>query len=376
MSGTSPHPEGPATDPQYAPPPPPPGTPYWPPPPEHAQYAPYPQHPQEAQYAQYAQYPPHWAYPYPPAPPPPTGPFSAPAGSSYAALARNGGQRIRRELGGTALLGAAGVVCMIALFIAAMLLAHVFGIAAADPDGEAVFADPIAEVALGLVSLGLAIPAVLLVVRWIQRRPAGTISSVTGRLRLGWLALCSALALPVLGTQFGLLVWLVPGDGPDGTAAELFAPPALATLLLSLAVVWLLVPFQAAAEEYLFRGWIQQAFGAHLRTPWVGIAVGSVLFALAHGFGQWSGFALLLYSAAWYAWLTLRTGGLEAAIAHHMVNNLLAFTLTALANDLANDETAADAPWQALVLEIVATPLYCLLVVKLAERRKIRTVSS
>ncbi|MFJ7205414.1 lysostaphin resistance A-like protein [Streptomyces sp. NPDC098789] len=338
-----------------------------------------PQHPQEtphAPHAQYAPHPPHWAYPYPPPPPPPTGPFSAPAGSSYAALARNGGQRIWRELGGTALLGAAGVVCMVALSIAAMLLAHVLGIAAADPDSDAVFADPIAEVALGLVSLGLAIPAVLLVVRWIQRRPAGTISSVTGRLRLGWLALCSGLALPVLGTQFGLLVWLVPGDGPDGTAAELFAPPALGTLLLSLAVVWLLVPFQAAAEEYLFRGWIQQAFGAHLRTPWAGIAVGSVLFALAHGFGQWSGFALLLYSAAWSAWLTLRTGGLEAAIGYHMVNNLLAFTLSALANDLANDETAADAPWQALVLEIVATPLYCLLVVKLAERRKIRTVSS
>ncbi|MET3988338.1 type II CAAX endopeptidase family protein [Streptomyces sp. PvR034] len=336
----------------------------------------YPQHPQQPHHTQYAPYPPHWTYPYAPPPPPSTGPFAAPGGSSYAALARNGGQRVWRELGGTALLGAAGVVCMIALFVAAMLLADVFGIATADPDGEAVFADPIAEVALGLVSLGLAIPAVLLVVRWIQRRPAGTISSVTGRLRLGWLALCSGLALPVLGTQIGLLVWLLPGEGPDGTAAELFAPPALGTLLLSLAVVWLLVPFQAAAEEYLFRGWILQAFGAHLRTPWVGIAVGSVLFALAHGFGQWSGFALLLYSAAWYAWLTLRTGGLEAAIAHHMVNNLLAFTLAALADDLANDETAADAPWQALVLELVATPLYCLLVVKLAERREIRTVSS
>ncbi|MDJ0384896.1 CPBP family intramembrane glutamic endopeptidase [Streptomyces sp. G-G2] len=323
-----------------------------------------------------ARHPEHPAHPAYPAPAMlPTGPLTAPAGSPYAAQARNGTQRPLRELGATALLLVMGLVAMIGLLAAAALSANAFGIAGTDPAGEKIFSDPLADEALGLISLGLAIPAVLLVVRRIQRRPAGTISSVTGRLRLGWLGLCSVLALPALATQIGLLVWLLPPDGPEG-AGDLFSPPAWPTLLLSLAVVWALVPFQAAAEEYLFRGWILQAFGAHLRRPWAGIAVGSLLFALAHGFGQWSGFALLCYSAAWYAWLTLRTGGLEAAIAHHMVNNLLAFTLEALADDIGSDGTAADAPWQALALDLVLTPLYCLCVVRLSERRSVRTLSS
>ncbi|MET9697203.1 CPBP family intramembrane glutamic endopeptidase [Streptomyces sp. NPDC006529] len=356
MSGSTPTPETSAPGPHPEPLPGPPSVP--PPPHPGARTHPYP-------------------YPHPYPVPAQAGPFAAPAGSPYAALARNGGQRLRRELGGTALLLAAVVVGMVALFVLALVLVTVLGIPAGDADSGAIFVDPAAEVALGLLSLALAIPAVLLVVRRIQRRPAGTISSVTGRLRLGWLARCAGLALPVLAADIALLVWLLPvtgGDGPDGPA-DFFDPPAWPALLLGLAVVWLLVPFQAAAEEYLFRGWILQAFGAHLRSPWAGIAVGSVLFALGHGFGQWSGFALLLYSAAWYAWLTLRTGGLEAAIAHHMVNNLLAFTLDALAGDLGAEGTAADAPWQALALELVATPLYCLLVVRLADRRKIATVS-
>ncbi|MEU0341829.1 lysostaphin resistance A-like protein [Streptomyces bobili] len=46
-------------------------------------------------------------------------------------------------------------------------------------------------------------------------------------------------------------------------------------------------------------------------------------------------------------WLTVRTGGLEAAIGLHAVNNLLAFAAVASVVDgLRSDDTAADAPWE------------------------------
>jgi membrane protease YdiL (CAAX protease family) len=49
-------------------------------------------------------------------------------------------------------------------------------------------------------------------------------------------------------------------------------------------VTLLLVPFQAAAEEYLFRGWLLQAFGAFMRTPWPGILIGAAAFTALHAY--------------------------------------------------------------------------------------------
>ena len=91
----------------------------------------------------------------------------------------------------------------------------------------------------------------------------------------------------------------------------------------------LLVPLQAAAEEYVFRGWLLQAVGAYLRTPWVAIAFQAVLFAAAHGWGTRLGLPGPGRHGRALGWLTVRTGGLEAAIALHVVNNLVAFTVAA-----------------------------------------------
>ena len=54
-----------------------------------------------------------------------------------------------------------------------------------------------------------------------------------------------------------------------------------------------------------------------LRTPWPGVLVSAVLFALAHGLGSAWGFADLVFFASVASWLSLRTGGLEAGIAMH-----------------------------------------------------------
>jgi hypothetical protein len=54
--------------------------------------------------------------------------------------------------------------------------------------------------ALSLLQIAVALP---LVVRWFGGRPAGTVASVTGRLRWGWLGTCLLLALPCVA---GLLL--------------------------------------------------------------------------------------------------------------------------------------------------------------------------
>ncbi|MFE6855698.1 CPBP family intramembrane glutamic endopeptidase, partial [Streptomyces sp. NPDC057674] len=187
--------------------------------------------------------------------------------------------------------------------------------------------------------------------------------------RWKWLVWCLGLAAVVLVLQNLLLVaWSLFQDGSEAVTGE---TPGWTELLLSLLVLWALVPFQAAAEEFVFRGWLVQLFGGFLRSPWPGVGVASLLFAFAHGFGELSGSLLLCYSAAWWGWLTIRTGGLEAVIAVHTVNNLIAFSLAAFFGDLADDSTAADAPWEALVAELIFAPAFCLIAARLADRRGI-----
>lgn len=229
---------------------------------------------------------------------------------------------------------------------------------------------PVVGTAQDLLYLAAAIPVVLLAVRWIGRRPAGTVSSVAGRLRWRWLAVCLLAAVLCVGlmTASTLLLPADDGAGVGGTEAgwagwQVFGP-AMAMLLV-------LVPLQSAAEEYVFRGWLLQAVGGYLRSPWCAVLPQAVLFAAAHGLGTPWGFADLVFFAAVAGWLTIRTGGLEASICLHVINNLVSFGFSAAVVDgLASDETAADSPWQLVLIDCLAISAYAAAVLWLARRRR------
>ncbi|MFD0723490.1 CPBP family intramembrane glutamic endopeptidase [Streptomyces globosus] len=295
---------------------------------------------------------------------------AAPAGTRYHEQSRNGRQRFWHRLGEFLIVGGLFMVAMVLLVGIGMAVGQALGFDPAPEDGgDRLLADPLADQALALTGLALGIPAVLLAVLWCGMRPPGTVVSVVGRMRWRWLGLCAAVAFPLMAVQMGVLVlweWLGSGDEVfEGDA------PGVTRLLAGLVLFAALVPFQAAAEEFVFRGWLVQFFGGFLRSPWPGVCVASVLFALAHGFGGWSGFFLLLYSALWWGWLVQRTGGLEAVIAMHTANNVLSFGLALALGQLAESGTAADAPWQALVVELVSAPVFCLVVDRMARARGI-----
>ncbi|QYA99310.1 CPBP family intramembrane metalloprotease [Streptomyces anulatus] len=297
----------------------------------------------------------------------------APSGSRYDQQGRNGQGERFGWLGELLTALALVVVGVLAVSVFGAIIAEVLDAGPSDADSELFFEDPVAELAVALVGIAVGIPIVLWVVRLLGRRPAGTVSSVVGRLRWSWLGRCAAVGFPLMAVQIGLLIaWTWDAEPLTESGAGF---PGWPYFLLSLAVVLALVPFQAAAEEYVFRGWLVQVIGRVVGSPWPAIVLASLLFALAHGFGELSGFLLLLYSALWWGWLVIRTGGLEAVIVLHVANNVLAFGLAAGFGELDDSSTAADAPWQALVLELVFAPLYCLTVAKIAERRGIERVS-
>jgi uncharacterized protein len=144
------------------------------------------------------------------------------------------------------------------------------------------------------------------------------LSSVAGGIRWKWLLRCVAVILPLWAvyTALGLLADIPTSPRPEHWVA----------LLL---IVLLMTPLQAAGEEYFFRGWIMQNVGAWFARPMVGLVasliVSAVAFSTAHlSPDPWilGTIACLAVASGLAAW---KTGGLEAGIAMHGVNNILTF---------------------------------------------------
>lgn len=170
-----------------------------------------------------------------------------------------------------------------------------------------------------VLPLILMIPALLLASRIVEGRGVGLLSSVAGRLRLGWLGRSLLLALGVFAVYFAVSLGVSAAIGID--VAPDFSHPGLVTMAV---LVLLLIPFQAAAEEYVFRGYLMQLVGGWLRHPAFAILLPVPLFVLGHGYDVWGAASVGAFAIV-AAWLTWRTGGLEAAIALHIVNNVLIF---------------------------------------------------
>lgn len=176
-------------------------------------------------------------------------------------------------------------------------------------------------------SLALLIPISLVLQRWPGGQPMRYLHSVEGRLRGKWLAVCFAVIVPLW-----LAVMLVP------TLIAGFERGHTDQLVAYLAIIFLLIPFQAAGEEYLFRGVLNRAVASFFPNFTAGRIVAAVvtsaLFAAAHGAGDvWLNIfyfvlGLILCALVW------QTGGLEAAIALHVVNNVISFTFTVMAGEL------------------------------------------
>lgn len=178
--------------------------------------------------------------------------------------------------------------------------------------------------ALATISIAVMLPAVFIARRIMGPRPVGLLSSVTGRLRWRWLLRCIPLALVSFGVVFGVQ-FLIPA--PEGGGEVSTIPVATTALLVVLALI--LTPLQATAEEYVFRGWLMQTIGGWLRHPAWAILLPVPLFAIGHT--QYGLLGLLDVSLFGLAagYLTWRTGGLEAAIVAHVVNNTTLFVLGA-----------------------------------------------
>lgn len=197
--------------------------------------------------------------------------------------------------------------------------------------------------AAGFVALAVFVPLAFALVRIVHRRDAAWLSSVRPGARWRYLIAVAGVAAVVMNVVY----WVTSGRtdfhwGPQNNT------------WLWLGVVVVLAPLQAAGEEYLFRGYLMQVIGAVVRQKWVVVVVSALVFTAMHGTQN---LPLLLDRFAFGALmgaLVVLTGGLEASIAAHAVNNLFAFGYAVLSGSVADALSITEVSWAAAGANVLA----------------------
>jgi membrane protease YdiL (CAAX protease family) len=227
------------------------------------------------------------------------------------------------------------------------------------------------------VSLACAIPVTWAIGRVLHGLRPGWLASVLPRIRWRWALVCFGLSFVAL---FATLVVsaLVPSTAESPEVSGHLNDFTTTTRNFLLVVVFL-TPLQAAGEEYAFRGYLTQAFG-NLVGPWFGRPVAAVvlpalLFALAHGAQSppvfFDRFAFGIVAGL----LVVLTGGLEAGIAMHVLNNWLAFGLALAFGDMASTLNPTGGSWWTIPVTLTQSLVYLGLVLWVARRIRLRTTT-
>ena len=222
-----------------------------------------------------------------------------------------------------------------------------------------------------LIAGAAAIPASWAASVLFHRLGLDWLSSVVGRLRWRWMLVCAGLSVVALAATLFVNV-LIPAQGTDvETTGQLVG--LTSTTRDFVLVVVLLTPLQAAGEEYAFRGYLTQAFGGLFRSRWAAVVFPSVLFALAHGSQDAPVFVDRLAFGLVAGVLVIVTGGLEAGIAMHVLNNLLAFGLAVAFGDLGAALNPGEASWWNILVTLTRSLVYLALAIWAARRLGLAT---
>jgi membrane protease YdiL (CAAX protease family) len=214
------------------------------------------------------------------------------------------------------------------------------------------------------LSLAALIPVTWAIVRVIHRLRPRWLMSVRPGIRWGFFWACFGLAPVAMFAQV-LVGALLPQDPNDlgGSVND------LTSRIVSLGIVVLLTtPLQAIGEEYAFRGYAMQAFGALTRRPWIAVVLSATVFALAHGLQNAPLFLDRFAFGLMAGYVVLRTGGLEAGIALHIWNNLVAFGFALLLGNIDDILNVTAVSWWNIPLTITQNGVYLVLVLLVARR--------
>ncbi len=205
------------------------------------------------------------------------------------------------------------------------------------PDFELMGIDLNFGFALTLFPFLLAFLTIIFLVKPLHGRNFRTVLNGDRRVRWGRMMIAALVWIMISAFWLYYSVKSDPGNfNLNNTSSSL-----LVLAVLSL----LLIPFQAAFEEILFRGYLMQGFAVLARNRWVPVVMTSILFGLMHSLNpevQEYGFITMMpqyiFFGLVFAVLTMFDDGIELAIGAHAANNVF------LSIFLTNKDMALQAP--------------------------------
>ncbi len=224
------------------------------------------------------------------------------------------------------------------------------------------------------LTLAGAIPATMIVTRFVHGLRPGWLGSVLPRIRWRWLLICLGLAVIALFATLVVGAFL-PAQGGDGTDVDGGLNAWTTTVRDFVIVVVFLTPLQAAGEEYAFRGYLTQVFGGLFRRRWAAVLLPAVLFALSHGAQDLPVFFDRFAFGVVAGILVIATGGLEAGIAMHVLNNFLAFGLALAFSDMSSALNPTGGSWWTIPVTLTQSLVYLALAIWAARRFGVRTTA-
>jgi uncharacterized protein len=316
---------------------------------------------------------PQWG---PPAPPPPAAPLPSyphPEPREYHQMLRTWNYAWWKPLVGILLVGV-GMVVVAPLVLMPVLIA---GVAIEGGPFWESFEEAATLQAIGPASLlylnltlGSTILVTWLVMRVIHRMRPRWLTSVAPKMRWKFFFVCIGLAVIALIAQI-VVGALMPGSQEADVVGEM-NEFTTTTAVLAL-IVLVTTPLQAAGEEYVFRGYLMQALGSLFNNKWVAVVVTATLFAMAHGVQNFPLFFDRFMFGLIAGWLVVRTGGLEAGIAMHILNNFLAFGFALTFADLTESLNVSEVEWSNIPLTLTQSVVYAALVIFAAKKMGLRT---
>lgn len=274
-------------------------------------------------------------------------------------------------LGVAALAVLALFVLQLPIMVAFMVIFLLRGSNVSDAMDRVLDTDHLTPSGLAYLNLALAtaIPAAIAVTYLVHGRlRPGWLISVVGRVRWRWLLACLGIAVVALAAT--LVVGAVLPQSSDDPQVGGHLNAWTSTTRDFVLVVLLLTPLQAMGEEFAFRGYLTQAVGGLFgRVP--AVVVPAVLFALAHGSQGAPVFFDRLAFGLVAGVLVIVTGGLEAGIAMHILNNFLAYGVALAYGDMTSALNPGEGSWWEIPVTLTQSLVYLGLVWLVARRLRV-----
>lgn len=211
---------------------------------------------------------------------------------------------------------------LVGLFIKSMSNPAIFSLFSANPNDYSVL-DFTSNTLLVLMLFPFiaALAAFIMLVKPLHSRTIRVVINGTSKIR--WHRFFISLLI-WLGLSALYFIFYLKIDPHNFTLSN----KSVSIIILALISI-VLIPFQAAFEEILFRGYLMQGFSAMLGKRWFPLIMTSLLFALMHGlnpevteYGFLTMMPQYILFGLIFGVVTILDDGIEAAIGAHTANNV------------------------------------------------------